>query len=145
MTRIISSLILVIGLALVFASHAPSQLPANTCYFGVSGTSAGAALPTVCTPSTNFAILSGQSCLPAVGFVLRAELPNGNCLPVSVYAPSGSIATLRQEIPGFVFWDQNKLNTKPCPSYWTPEIPCITIAKNIPSGIESSEIGVPIN
>lgn len=145
MSRIISSLILIVGLALIFAPAQRAQLPANTCYFGVTGNGTGGAQGLVCTDQSRFIGLAGQSCVPTAGFALMAQLPNGNCLPVQVYAPTGTVAMNRQMIPGFIWWDQNKLNTKPCPSYWTTEIPCITIAKNTPSGIESSEIGVPVN
>lgn len=146
MTRIISSLVLVVGLFFIFSLPQKAQLPANTCYFGVTGSGTGGPQSLICTDQAKFTVLVGQPCLPASGFVLEAQLPNGNCLPVQVFAPTGTVATNRQLTPGFVWWDQDKLSNKNCPTYSDyPGIPCVTVAKNIQSGIESSEIGVPAN
>lgn len=146
MTRIISSIILVIGLALVFSLPQHAQLPANTCYFGVTGMGTGAAQSIVCTDQSKFpSALTGQSCLPASGFALMAQLPNGNCLPVQVYAPTGTVASNRLLLPEYVWWNQEGLGNKTCAAYWTPGLPCITLAHNRASGgFDQQAIGVPV-
>ncbi len=91
----------------------------------------------------------GVPCVSLAGYTLRAELPDGTCLPIRIWDSQGPLASG----PGLRAWwpDANapavlQLNAKDCPAYWTETgIPCIVVASNDGQGVTTYvPVGIPV-